>query len=462
MREFEDNCQEISVEKCGIYIHIPFCRKKCLYCDFFSGGAKNVDWQLYADAIVNELKERRHELLNCSSAQSLSVPTMQSLSNPAVEQCALPATLSTLPATLYIGGGTPSLMPVEVMREMVAEIKRIVGKTDSWEEFTIEINPEDVTEDNCRAWRECGVNRVSMGIQTLNDAELKAIGRTHDSAAALSGLRMLKRYFDNVTIDLIFGLPNQTIDSWRKTVDTVLREHPQHISAYSLMFEEGTAMTILRDQGRLSFPDEEVCLAMWNYLTDTLAQNGYRRYEISNYALPGYESIHNRRYWLGNPYIGLGVAAHSYDGNNIRRANPHNIRAYISRFNPDLQQKKQSYKQVGSHSSNLLLPNDHPRPETTGAIKEVGEVLDRVPFYEEEKLTDKELLEEKVMLSMRMAEGLDLDEFRTKFGENTCSLLLKAAEKQIKAGNLALHGNHLRLTPAGIMISDDLILQLIM
>ncbi|MDE6335873.1 MAG: coproporphyrinogen III oxidase family protein, partial [Muribaculaceae bacterium] len=372
-------------------------------------------------------------------------------------------------ATLYIGGGTPSLMPVEVMREMVAEIKRIVGKTDSWEEFTIEINPEDVTEDNCRAWRECGVNRVSMGIQTLNDAELKAIGRTHDSAAALSGLRMLKRYFDNVTIDLIFGLPNQTIDSWRKTVDTVLREHPQHISAYSLMFEEGTAMTILRDQGRLSFPDEEVCLAMWNYLTDTLAQNGYRRYEISNYALPGYESIHNRRYWLGNPYIGLGVAAHSYDGNNIRRANPHNIRAYISRFNPDLQQKKQSSNQKGSANSHPFLTDGNPQPENTEA-KEEGAGSDRLPsskkymqpFYEEEKLTDKELLEEKVMLSMRMAEGLDLDDFRTKFGEKAYKRLLKVAEKQIKVGNLALQDNHLRLTPAGIMISDDLILQLLM
>ncbi|MDE5882340.1 MAG: hypothetical protein K2H60_11475, partial [Muribaculaceae bacterium] len=269
------------------------------------------------------------------------------------------------------------------------------------------------------------------------------------------------RYFDNVTIDLIFGLPNQTVDSWRKTVDTVLSERPQHISAYSLMFEEGTAMTILRDQGRLSFPDEEECLAMWDYFTDTLAHNGYRRYEISNYALPGYESIHNRRYWLGNPYIGLGVAAHSYDGNNIRRANPHNIRAYLSRFNLDLQQKKQSYKQAGSHSSNLLLPNDYPRPETTEAIKEEGEVLDRLPFYEEEKLTDQELLEEKVMLSMRMAEGLDLDKFKMQFGEKAYNRLFKAAEKQIKVGNLALQGNHLYLTQAGVMISDDLILELL-
>ncbi len=450
MRQFEDNSQEINRKKWGVYIHIPFCRKKCLYCDFFSGGAKHTDWRLYASALLNELKERRDELRITE--------------------------FESIPSTLYIGGGTPSLMPGEVLGKMVRELNRIVGKTDAWEEFTIEVNPEDVTEDNCRAWRECGVNRVSMGVQTLNDAELKAIGRTHDSVTALRGLRMLKRYFDNVTVDLIFGLPGQTIESWRHTVDTVLLDQPQHISAYSLMFEEGTAMTVLREQGRLTFPDEEECLAMWSYLTETLVQHGYHRYEISNYALPGHESIHNRRYWLGNPYLGLGVAAHSYNGNNIRRANPHNIRAYLTRFNPRILPYISSNQKEDALNSPATLVNPFPKntPSTengssntqamgeTILAKEMG--IDRMwenSFYEEEVLSEKELMEEKVMLSMRMVEGLDLEAVKSRFGENAYNRLLQAAKKQINTGNLSIQSNHLHLTQAGIMISDEIIVDLL-
>lgn len=403
MREFEDNSHKINEKKCGIYIHIPFCRKKCLYCDFFSGGAKEIDWELFARSVINELRERKGEL-------------------------------NGMPSTLYIGGGTPSLMPVETLQRMVKQLCDIVGKCDEWDEFTLEINPEDVTERNCEVWRECGVNRVSMGIQTLNDAELKAIGRTHTSAAALDGLRMLKSYFDNVTLDLIFGLPGQTLESWRVTVEAVIAEKPQHISAYSLMFEEGTALTVLRNQGKLKFPDEEECLAMWSYLVEALSQKGYKQYEISNYALPGWESVHNRRYWLGNPYLGLGPSAHSYDGERTRRANLNDIRGYLARF--------------GAVEARR------------GEAREKGDVGEKVFFYNEEILTREELIEEKIMLSLRMAEGIDLEAFRAKFGEKDYARLLKAAKREVEIGNLILVGGRMYLTKAGVMISDEVILEL--
>lgn len=379
----------------GLYIHIPYCRSKCLYCDFFSGGCSDADWATLSDALLGELGERVAELPD-------------------------------VPDTLYIGGGTPSLMPAESFAKLIAGVKSIAGICEGClSEFTLEVNPEDVCPDNCLAWKEAGVNRVSMGVQSLNDVELKTIGRRHDSDVALRALSLLGEWFDNVTCDLIFGLPGQTVKSWERSLDGVLRYDPRHLSAYSLMFEERTPLTVLRDKGRLSFPKEEECLEMWSMLTERLKSKGMMQYEISNYAFPGYESIHNRQYWLGNPYLGIGPSAHSYDGCRVRRFNPHDLKKYLFRFS-----------------------------------KNVSEVA--APFYREEILSDTELYEEMVMLRLRMREGLDLKEFESEFGKNASDRLIRNSMKDLSSGNLKREGNVLRLTHDGIMIADDIILRLVL
>lgn len=383
------------MKEAGIYVHIPFCRRKCLYCDFFSGGSKNVDWHKYICCVLEEFKERQLELDNN-------------------------------PNTLYIGGGTPSLIPDKELICLVKGINSQLRKINSWVEFTIEVNPEDVTYERCKLWKGCGVTRVSMGVQSLNDKELKLIGRNHTGKMALDALTTLKRVFDNVTVDLIFGLPGQTVDNWCDTVLSIIAQNPEHISAYSLMFEEGTAMTVLRNQGRLQFPDENECLQMWEYLSSKLIENGYNQYEISNYAKPGYESVHNKRYWQGNPYLGLGPGAHSYDGNNIRRANPCNIKAYLERFD-----REKSSEEIENK------------------------------FYIKENLSREELIEEKIMLSMRMTEGLDLREFQKSFGEKDLNRLISNTSKLIERGLVIKENEKLRLAPSSIMVADEVILDMI-
>ena len=394
----DDNRQEINDEETGIYIHIPFCRRKCIYCDFYSGGGKGVDWEQFTSCLLNELEQRKRELRR-------------------------------KPSTLYIGGGTPSLMPLDSFSRLIKGIEEKTGKSDKWDEFTLEVNPEDVSEENCREWKRCGVNRISMGVQTLNDDELKKIGRNHDSATALKALDLLSSYFDNYTVDLIFGLPGQTLGSLTESVEKIIAKKPSHISAYSLMFEEGTALTLLREQGRMEFPSEEECLEMWRFLQDILIKEGYEQYEISNYALPGRESKHNRRYWLGNAYLGLGPSAHSYDGRNVRKGNRNDIKGYMNHF---------------SGCGISVSPNREDE------------------FYNEEILTEEELAEEKIMLSMRMKRGLDTESFLKRFGEEAYARLMKNSGKMIKKELIKERDGFIVLSKEGMMIADEVILALCM
>lgn len=381
----------------GLYIHIPFCRKKCIYCDFFSGGASIADWKSYTDALLHEYSERKSELPEGAD-------------------------------TLYIGGGTPSLMPDKELERLITGLEKMGGiSRGNLSEFTIEVNPEDVTKDKCGLWRGLGVNRVSIGLQSLNDTELKAIKRNHDSAKALQALEILQRDFDNVSCDLIFGLPRQTMESWIMTVERVLSLRPEHISAYSLMFETGTAITMLRDKRLMTFPEEEESVRMWKYLSRRLKENGYGQYEISNYSLSGYESIHNSRYWKGNPYLGLGASAHSYDGGRIRRGNPAKLREYIERY-----------------SLKYIMDNKKPR------------------FYVEEVLTDEELSEEMIMLRMRIKEGLDLGKLERKFGTERMVRVLDNIERFVDAGKVIVKDNIVSLTDDGIMVCDEVILGMAM
>lgn len=376
----------------GIYVHIPYCASKCLYCDFYSEGVIRADWPSYVDALLAELRMRHNDI------------HPDQLYN------------------LYIGGGTPSLMPVAEFLRLAKGIHEIVEMVP--QEFTIEVNPDDVTDERCVAWKQAGVNRVSMGVQSLDDKELKAIGRRHDSATARRAYATLRRYFDNISLDLMFGLPGQTPESLRQTLKEMTEMAPEHISAYSLMYEERTALTRMRDMGKVQEAGEDVSVEMFGIVNAELAQAGYERYEISNYAKPGRRSMHNSAYWQGVPYIGLGAGAHSYDGKSTRLYNRPDARAYMKAIEAGLPDK-------------------------------VTEV---------EELTEEELREEMIMTRLRMREGLDLKEYGERFGLQQLMQLMSRARPLVARGCLKVMEDEgakcLSLTEGGCVISDTIISEL--
>ena len=374
----------------GLYIHIPFCKKKCLYCDFYTGGSRIADWTKFVECITRELSSRIKEL---------------------------PSPFETL----YIGGGTPSLIPTKDFISLVENVKKLTGK-DSFREFTIEVNPEDVNENKIETWKKSGVNRVSVGVQSLNDTELATIGRHHKSSEAKNAIEILKKEIGNISVDLMFGLPGQSLESYKETVEGIIRLKPTHISSYSLMLEEGTAMTLLVKNENIKLPDEDEWLKMSETTIQSLRDAGYMRYEISNYALPGYESVHNTCYWEGKPYLGLGPGAHSYDGNKIRRANPNDIKGYYSFFS--------DRKESGAQKSQ---------------------------FYTEEVLNEEELREEYIMTRLRTSKGLNLLDFEKIFGKKDAEILIKKTGKYLNSGFLKNFNGNLSFTDKGFRISDSII-----
>lgn len=371
----------------GLYIHIPFCSHKCLYCDFYSAGARIADWPLFTNSLLNELYKRQEEI-------------------------------SGEIKTIYFGGGTPSLIPPDHLHTFINKIFNIGKIKINPEEFTLEANPEDITSDNCRRWKDSGVTRLSIGIQSLNDSELINIGRRHSSTDGLMAIKTAKSYFENVSVDIMFGIPGQTLESYKETLHKILDSKPQHISSYSLMLEKGTAMTHLYEKEKIKLPSEDQWMRLFQSTTEILRNGGFRRYEISNYALPGYESKHNSLYWKGNAYIGLGPGAHSYDGRNVRKANPWDLKGYIKHF--------------------------------------TGEDLD-ICFYETELLSETELKEEMIMTRLRLAEGLSLCEFSLRFGKEKEEILKKKSKRFIEQGLLSLEKNNIRMTERGMEVSDLII-----
>lgn len=377
----------------GLYIHVPFCSSKCIYCDFYSGGVKGEELNRFTDGVVNELIERKGEL-------------------------------RATPDTLYIGGGTPSLLSGEQLLKLSGNVSDILNKKEAWKEFTLEVNPDDVTDDKCRNWSRAGVNRISMGVQSFNDKELTILHRRHDSITAIKAYKTLQNYFDNISIDLIFGLPSQTLENLKSDISKVLELLPNHLSAYSLMIEEKTPLSVMIRNGSLKLPDDDDYVRMWEFLSDALSNKGYHHYEISNYGLPGFEAIHNMKYWQGAAYLGLGPSAHSYNGVSVRRSNPPDLKGYLKRF-----------ENIKGYECST-------------------------PFYNEEILNSTELSEERVMLELRMDRGIDLKKFEQDFGKKSLDRLIGQSRKILSAGKIEFHDHYLRLTKEGIMVADDIILEL--
>lgn len=277
-----------------LYVHIPFCHAKCAYCDFYSTPRR--EWmEAFVDAAVSEW--------TCRS-EGLGEPV----------------------DTLYFGGGTPSSLPPRLLRRLLDALP-----TENLREATIEANPEDVTDEwTAFITGETPFRRVSMGIQSFCDTELQTVGRRHSAARAAEAIDCLRRGgIGNLSCDLIYGLPGQTQESWAMSLDRLIGFRPEHISAYLLSYEPGTRLDIMRQRGKVREADDETAEKMYSHLCERMRDAGYLHYEISNFALPGREAVHNSAYWDNSPYIGLGPGAHSFDG-RCRSFNPSALKDYIS------------------------------------------------------------------------------------------------------------------------------------
>lgn len=289
-----------------VYIHVPFCRSFCTYCDFYSEKAGvTEDFEPWASGVCLEASQRRSEILS---------------------------TLGT--NTLYIGGGTPSVLPLDVLRRVVEAVP-----FGPFEEFTVEVNPEDIVQkgvEYASGLRELGVNRISMGIQSLDDGILRWMNRRHDSVRALQAFRILREAgFDNISVDIIFGISQLRDELLQRTLDGILALRPEHISAYQLSIEEGSALCTLIRQGKYTEATDEQCRRQYELICSVLREAGYNHYEISNWALPDREAVHNSAYWIRAPYVGLGPGAHSLRCSdstipNVRSWNSEQLRDWTS------------------------------------------------------------------------------------------------------------------------------------
>ena len=367
----------------GVYVHIPFCASRCSYCDFFSTLEMKGAGAAYVDAVVAEAAMRRSELRG-----------------EAVR-------------TLYLGGGTPSQLPLPLLERLVEGLDDALDLSNV-EEFTVEANPDDVTPEWCAALRPLGVNRVSMGVQSFQDDVLRAIGRRHTAKQVIQAVENLHDAgIGNISIDLIYGLPGQTLDTWTQTVAKAIALNPQHVSAYWLTYEPGTRLSRQLEQGEVTEVPEEDCVAMYHLLVRRLREAGFEHYEISNFALPGYRSRHNSSYWDGTPYLGLGAAAHSYDG-SLRRSNPPDLLSYIDRVSQ-------------------------------------GELV-----CDAEEMTLWERYDERVMLTLRTSSGTDVDRLRQEFGNELADHFLVEVQRHVAAGTVRREGaSRYVLTADGILLSDS-------
>lgn len=367
-----------------LYLHIPFCRRRCVYCDFFSttGGAETR--RRFVRALCAEIAARREE----SGSRALQ--------------------------SIYFGGGTPSQLDAAEVADIFEAIRRNYTLAPD-AEITFEMNPDDAGRDYLAALQRAGVNRVSMGVQTFDDDLLRLLGRRHTASQAVDALRLAADGFGlSVSLDLIYGLPGQTADGWASDVAQALALPVGHLSAYALAYEAGTALWQMRRDGRVSEADEALALGMYDHLIDAATAAGFEHYEISNFALPGRRARHNSAYWAGQPYIGCGPGAHSFDG-AVRRANLPDLDAYIAR--------------IGT------------------------------PPCESERLTPAERYNETVMTRLRTADGLP-DAVLEACGAQRAAYFRRMAEPHLRAGRLAADAGVYRLTRAGLFTSDDLLADL--
>ena len=339
----------------GIYIHIPFCKSRCKYCDFFSTIHLEKQAQ-YVEALLAEWHMRQHEL--------------------------------TEPIhTLYIGGGTPSTLNCADLDRIIQTILSNTTPDNPPIEITIEANPGDITKEKAQAWRDMGINRLSIGIQSFDDELLQLIGRRHTAEQARQAVAIAQAVgFDNISIDLMYALPSQTMRHWQHDVAEALQLGVQHISTYGLIYEEGTVLMTLLDHGLIEAVDEDTEMQMYDYLVSELTANGYLRYEVSNFALQNRHSRHNSSYWNHTPYIGLGAGAHSYDGQQ-RQWNISGLDIYIERaLAHDLQPEIETLTPEQKHTERIMLG----LRTCQGVPKDMINISKALPYLQQGLLVEKD------------------------------------------------------------------------
>ena len=375
-----------------LYVHIPFCVRKCAYCDFLSAPADDVTIENYVSALIVEI--RAHGI---NGRKKVS--------------------------TIFIGGGTPSVLSTEQIRRIFDAIfENFEVSNDA--EITIEANPGTLTEKKLQTYLDCKINRISFGLQSTSNEELKLLGRIHSFEEFVKNYNLARKCgFQNINVDLISAIPGQTVESWKKTLCDVLELQPEHLSAYSLIIEEGTPFAKLYGEGcekESMLPDEEAERQMYHITDSILQKAGYHRYEISNYAKAGYECRHNLGYWERVPYLGIGLGAASLTTDNVRYHNVTNLKTYIE------------------HSADLKFIQT-----------------------DVEELSVKETMEEVIFLGMRKMEGVSILEFETIFGKNLRECYGDNLDKMISQRLIEEKQGYLRLTKAGIDVSNQVFAEIL-
>lgn len=373
-------------EELGIYIHIPFCKKKCYYCDFISYCDKNELIDKYIECLKKEIINFAQKYKDVYDI-----------------------------TTIYIGGGTPSSINEKYIKNIIDTINNNIVNIKKIKEITIEVNPGTITKEKIEQYKMARINRISIGLQSTNNKLLEEIGRIHDFDEFLETYNMARKVgFKNINVDLMLGLPNQTIRDLSNSVDKIIQLNPEHISIYSLILEENTVLFNLIEQGKLILPTDEVERNMYWYIKNKLELSGYKHYEISNFAKEGYESKHNWNCWEQKQYVGFGVAAHSYLKDK-RFSNIENLEQYINNIENDNLEK------------NYIL-------------------------HENQNIYDKK--KEYMLLGLRKIDGVSIQKFKNKFDDNPIYLFRKELKKLIEEDLLEIDGDDIRLTNKGLDLAN--------
>ena len=366
------------MKEVSLYIHIPFCKQRCFYCDFPTFSGKDHLREEYVDALIKEIRDK------CTKY---------------------------LIKTIFIGGGTPSYLGENELEKLLKTVSELNLSKNI--EYSMECNPGTVNEEKLKIMKKYGVNRISFGLQSCNDELLKNIGRIHTFKEFLENYKLARKIgFDNINIDLMYGLPNLTIEVWKDTLEEICKLKPEHISAYSLIIEEGTVFYNLYEKDKLKLPSEDDERIMDKITKDILINNGYHQYEISNFSLKNRECEHNKVYWSLDEYIGVGSASSSYI-NGYRLTNESSIGEYIRRVKSN---------------------------EDT--------VVDKYKNLREDEI------EEFIFMGLRMLSGIDLLKFNRKFGADIYSIYKNVIEKNIDDGLLIINKDRMYLTTKGVELSN--------
>lgn len=394
----------------GLYIHIPFCVKKCDYCDFLSAPASQNEIEAYFEALFREIHSYRNRMDEY------------------------------MVRSIFFGGGTPSSVDADYIYKTMEQIKQVFTIDENNLEASIEVNPGTLNRDKLTRYLDSGMNRISFGLQSVNNEELKLLGRIHTFEQFLENYKLAREVgFCNINIDLMSALPGQTLDSWEYTLNTVMELRPEHISAYSLIIEENT---IFYDRYRPDsmyyddLPDEEMDRLIYHKTKERLQEGGYHRYEISNYARTGYECRHNSSYWVGKDYLGIGLGSSSFI-NGIRWSNLREIDQYISLFSKQIDQRNASWEKSFHGDAAMDWIND------PMALRQ-----------DIQRLTEKERMEEFMYLGLRMSSGISKVEFQARFNLTMDEVYGKVLEDLIEKKLIKICGDNIRLTEYGTDISN--------